>query len=436
MKRCNSVDAEESGKIMKLEVPLTLNEQQQKIYNYLTSVDCFEPIFVSGSAGTGKSALLVTLTKAWTMKNMRVDVGTYTNLAARNVNGKTLHKLFGFDLKMELRSNFCFNAPDYLIIDEISMVPDKMLAGIDERLQQAGLNGIPFGGVNVVVFGDLFQLPPISNDKDAAKPPYYASVWSSFKLYELTINMRQSEQEFIDALNKLRVGDLTCQKFFNKQVLKKPPSIAEKLQCTSLVSTHKEADFNNNLCYNHIKKNKDEKTIELKEQYAQRFKHDIVYNANQEKIIFKDGMKYCVGTRVMITQTVPTTTLCNGDIGEIVSIDDEKLTFQRECDGQKFDVCQMTINFETSNYHTMKCVTGLTICQAWAVTIHKAQGMTLKNLIVYPERTFVEGQAYVALSRVTHCDGLKLVNKIPDSSIIEMRETVQVYKNLERLSLE
>lgn len=430
---CNEKQ-ENTKRICRLDAPTKLNEQQQKIFDYVTQQPCFEPIFVSGSAGTGKSALLKSLRTHWISHKKVVWVVSYTNLAARNVDGQTIHKLFGFDFKCNLsggEGNKYAGAPNYFILDEVSMVPAKMLQNIHMFLQQNTRLDLPFGGVNTIIFGDLYQLPPISNQQCHQLPPYCADIWKSLRLYHLTINMRQSESDFIEALNLLRVGDKKCLDFFDRKVMDHSVTIEDQFQCTSLVPTHREADYINSKCYAHIKTISEipvvEYILKLSVRRESKRMHLMVYGAGQEELIFRDKLKYCVGTRVMITHNLKGLPFCNGDIGTVVDINEIGVLVKRECDGLQERIGMVEIAFETEKYNTVKVVTGLPMCYAWAVTIHKAQGMTVKNLIVHPLNIFAKGQAYVALSRVTHCEGLRLVNKIPVDCVMKMSDVDKVY---------
>nr|WHN38689.1 helicase 2 [Mamestra brassicae multiple nucleopolyhedrovirus] len=443
---CSKLQKQETNdSVLCLHTPQILNEQQQKLFDYVVNRDQFEPIFVSGSAGTGKSALLKTLKAYWQDLGKHVWVVSYTHLAARNVDGQTIHRQFGFDLKGNLRdsaSSFQRTVPDYLIVDEISMVSAKMLEGMNIRLQRMTDEIVPFGGVNTLIFGDLYQLPPISNKrygKDDTLPPFKAPVWSSLRLYELTINMRQSETDFIEALNMLRVGNVQCLNFFNQKALQQTPSMDVQMSCTSLVSTHAEANAINARCYKHLQyTNKNEQfELQITQKNKSRKLFSMVYNKDQEQLIFKDKMMYCVGTRVMVTFNLKNSPFCNGDIGVIVSIDDKSVRICREADCVEADIAAVEVPFELAKYSktTVNTITGIPITYAWAVTIHKAQGMTTKNLIVYPQCIFEEGQAYVALSRVTHCDGLKLVCQLTANCVMKMEASDHVYNTQPKLVL-
>lgn len=429
---CNDKQ-EDTKRICPLNAPTKLNEQQQQIFDYVTQRDSFEPIFVSGSAGTGKSALLKSLRTHWIDRKKVVWVVSFTNLAARNIDGQTIHKQFGFDFKCNLNANNkTVGAPNYFILDEVSMVPAKMLQNIHTYFQQNTRMDLPFGGVNTIIFGDLYQLPPISNQQCYQLPPYCADIWKSLRLYHLTINMRQSESDFIDALNLLRVGDKKCLEFFNQKVMNHSITVQDQFECTSLVPTHREADYINSKCYAHIKSISEEPVVEYILQLSvrresRRLHSMMVYASGQEELIFRDKLKYCVGTRVMITHNLKGLAFCNGDIGTVIAIDERGVLVERECDGLMEKINMVEIAFETDKYTIVKVVTGLPICYAWAVTIHKAQGMTVKNLIVHPVNIFAKGQTYVALSRVTHCEGLRLVNKIPEECVMKMSDVDKVY---------
>lgn len=421
----------------RLVTPVTLNQSQQRLFDYVMSKENIEPIFVSGSAGTGKSALLMALQKSWKENKKIVLTVAYTNMAAKNVEGFTCHSAFGFDFDLNLKNNICNVVPNCLIIDEISMIPDKMLNGIDEKLRYSTRVDKPFGGVNVIVFGDLYQLPPIDDDdKKNIKPPFYSRVWRSFKLYELTENMRQTETEFIANLNMLRVGDVRCKEFFDKLVTK-PPSISDSVKCTTLTPVNYQANIVNRNCYNYIKAispNVKEHTVKIIQKIVKKTYENSnrLFNKKQEEMIFHPGMMFCVGTRIMVTHG--SNGFCNGDVGVIMEVDAETGPLvKREHDGRLIWLSSVTVMFSTDDKQHVKIVTGLPMRYGWGSTVHKNQGMTVTNLIVNPDRVFAKGQAYVALSRVTHCSGLKLISPIPEHHIKAMDDVTEMYESMDKL---
>ncbi|AAK70786.1 ORF126 HELICASE-2 [Cydia pomonella granulovirus] len=419
-------------RIERVDAPTKLNREQQLMFDRVANARRFEPLFVSGSAGTGKSALLVALRNHWRERGKIVYVGAYTHLASRNIDGRTCHSLFGFDFDLNLTDKDV-GVPNYIILDEISMIPDKMLDGIDSRMRQNTRNPhTPFGGVNVIVFGDLYQLPPVDKNnykkREKVLPPYEADVWTEFKIYELGENMRQTEQEYIHNLNLLRLGDFSCLPYFNTLVMDFAPEIEEKVAHTSLVSTHDEANTINNECYNFVV-NEAETTLKCTTKLVPWSYKVNVFNAQQERLIFKQELQVCPGTRVMVTHT--TQHFCNGDTGIIEYITDMGVYIRREHDNSLQILGPITLHFSSSRGY-IKAVTGIPLNYGWAVTIHKAQGMTIKNLIVYPKCLFAPGQAYVALSRCTHSKGLKLSCRIPDEGVKDMSFITEVYNSMEK----
>lgn len=440
------IHSEEAAACSSISRPRGLNQEQEQIFKYITTTNKFSPIFVTGAAGTGKSRLLRELVLA--LPN--TDCLAYTNIAARNINGSTLHKYFKLTQKMEFTRDF--DLPINLFIDEISMVPGSFLDRLDEKLRNKYLakSELPFGGINLVVFGDFYQLPPISDDgtKDY---PFMARVWKEFSIFELKCNMRQSEEEFISNLNQLRVGNKECLEFFNNLVVKKTPSLDEAIKMTNLVATKREAQDINRHFYRHLRCNNSHedqtqyvsKTEQLgRYHYKQIPKGKAIYPYDQIAQIFHHGMVFCVGTRIMCTANAGVQLFyCNGDIGTITKIEMKEkeifVTMRREYDGR--DVLIGSVDFFFKDIPPVMGapiinVRGLPFTYGWACTIHKAQGMTLKNLIVIPNAVFMEAQSYVALSRVTHSEGLRLLDRIPPNMVLEMPLVDQLYTNMKRVT--
>ena len=201
-----------------------LNEEKERLY-----------LFVTGGAGVGKTftfkVLVEQVNRCFTRK--AVNVGALTGVASRLVHGSTLHSLLklpvqkdGFILPniLQLTGNYLkvmrnqWKNIEFLFIDEISMVPYEMLCMIDSRLRQLKKNeNEVFGGMNIIVFGDLHQLPPVKGNQVFNQPAKFlpaVNLWRLFTLVELTENMRQKgDTTFADLLNALRVGELTTEHF-------------------------------------------------------------------------------------------------------------------------------------------------------------------------------------------------------------------------------
>lgn len=240
---------------------ITLSDEQMECYNKLeTTNQCY---FVTGKAGAGKSVVLryfVANTKK------KVAVVAPTGIAAINVNGQTIHSLFGMapsvqdvhneeQLRMGEKRINLLSSMDTLIIDEASMIRADTMDMIDAKFKRARNNNAPFGGCQVVLFGDLYQLPPVVGKSDEVKTFLYNRYSSMFffaapcikncnmSIIELQEVHRQKDQSFVDMLNKIRLGHCSqsIMDVLNTRVSNTFPS-----QCVTLVSTNEAAKIINN----------------------------------------------------------------------------------------------------------------------------------------------------------------------------------------------
>lgn len=445
----NNEMATDKGIAQRMVETASLTDEQQGIFDYIVEKKQIPPLFVSGAAGTGKSLLLRRL-----LKELPEAVClAYTNMAARNIGGATLHKFFGLTLDMRFRGRMpCF--PKIIFIDEISMVPGSFMDRFDvhARKQYMADPSLPFGGITVVVFGDMYQLPPITPGRDENSPPDYpfrSDVWKCFTLYELTRNLRQTEEEFIGNLNLLRTGDVACLEFFNNLVVRKMPTRDEAQSMTNLVATRREAKEINDNLYAHLRSSsvhedqEEYKSVVVNTgyfNYRDLQKTTPVYPYDQFGMIYQPDLPFCVGTRIMCTAN--SGNHLNGDIGTIVKIEKQGaeliVTMNREYDGVDVTITNIERHFKRKHPVVGLPIVrfrGLPFTHGWACTIHKAQGMTLRNLIVIPNSVFMEAQAYVALSRVTHSSGLRLLDRIPPHFVLSVPLVDEMYKSMQRLSL-
>ena len=202
---------------------IILSEEQQKLFDKIENSN--DHFFITGKAGTGKSVLLQYLKYK---SNKKLVVGAFTGVAALNVGGQTLNSLFniptGFIDMSQLRVNSkvatLVRHLDTIVIDEISMVRVDMMEAINVLLQQAKGNKLPFGGIQMVMFGDLYQLPPVVSDEGlheyfthnyGGQYFFNASVWGNTKIniFELSHNFRQKDDEvFRNVLNSVRKNQI------------------------------------------------------------------------------------------------------------------------------------------------------------------------------------------------------------------------------------
>lgn len=419
--------------------------------------DTDKHVFVTGKAGTGKSTLL---------EHIRQDAGKKmvvlapTGVAAVNVNGDTLHSFFtlkpGFEkeearnMRMDEKKRKKYKALKTILIDEISMVRADMLDAVDIFLRKARQNSNPFGGVQMVFFGDLYQLPPVTTHRDREEffaeydSPYFfaAKVFqgqqdlfaAEFKLefIELETIYRQTDKDFIDILNAVRDNTMTAEKFVKLNERYDSQFVPDRNKYISLMTTN--ADANKINAEELEKLDADEILCEAKKTG----KLDKSNYPNDEEVTIKEGAQimfiYNDKERRWVNGTIGTVT----DIKELYSEDKKMMELVltvRKSDGRFVKVTPYT--WEISKYaykngeferEKIGSFEQLPLKLAWAITIHKSQGKTFDHVVIDLGRgSFAHGQTYVALSRCTSLEGLVLKKRIGRSSII-MDERVKAFR--------
>ena len=432
-------------------------------------------LFLTGGAGVGKSHVIKTIVQTVRRRlsvgqaedDVTVMVCAYMGSAAFNVDGYTLHSSFNLPLKESKKDDYIRLSNEQLstmcsklgflsllIIDEISMVGSNHLLTIHRRLAEIMNSDEPFGGVSVLAVGDLYQLPPVGyfpiytlpSDPLAA---LYGSLWKKhFKIIELTQIMRQKNDiQFANALNRFRTEDqteedieLTKTRNVDNLGVPAPPEALHIYALNKDVDAHNEKMLNI-LCEEIITiKSIDSKT----DQQTGRIEN--ISLKEKESQLWKE-IKVAVGARVMLTKNVDVTDgLANTAMGTItgfipsplasdhpdfstyrpkyilVHFDEERVGRRRR---QKFkhlipdEVSVPIAAIEVSVRHrgvTAKR-TQFPLALAWAITIHKAQGTTVDELVVSMNGNFRCGQLYTALSRVKTIDGLYILGEFESSKV-------------------
>jgi ATP-dependent DNA helicase PIF1 len=385
-------------------------------------------IFITGQAGTGKSTLLQHF-RSQTKKN--IVVLAPTGVAALNVLGQTIHSFFGFppgitpkqagkehpfdDLKKII------SKLHLVVIDEASMLRADLLDSIDQALRQYGRKGRPFGGLRVAFIGDLYQLPPVltSSEKEEFFKTYASPYFFDAKVFqengietvELQKIYRQSDEHFITILNAIRDNTVTPQHLqnLNKQHNKMYQAFQIKGEIT-LCTTNAAANTINAQQLQNLKG----KLILLNGETHGKFTRQL---PTEQKLAIKRG------AQIMMVNNDSAKRWVNGSMGMVTAI---KWNEEQDCEeihvtldnGKKVEVLPYT--WESNNYYyssetesieteTVGNFTQYPVKLAWAVTIHKGQGKTFKNVVVdIGNGAFVHGQVYVALSRCTGLEGLIL----------------------------
>ena len=423
-----------------------LDSEQSAVCNEIESTN--ENFFITGKAGTGKSFLLEAFKKT-TAKSYIVLAPT--GIAALNVGGTTLHSAFGFynlvnlDIDQISRETIRLRSDKQLvlkhistiIIDEISMVRADTFDKIDRILKAINNNNKPFGGKQMLLFGDLFQLPPIAQSKEREYlfdrygdvHFFFAHAYSAsnFRFRELTINHRQKEDAiYFELLNRVRDGSITPEdiKALNTRVVH---DIHIYDRFTTLLPTKAEVEQLNQrrICQ-----------LDTKE-YVYNAK--IVRNKYPGKIItwealfpIANTLRLKTGALVMMVANDPERRWVNGTLGIVKHLSNNSISIA--IDTHIYEICtaefsEQEITYENGklNYEDILTVEQYPVVPAYAMTIHKSQGQTYKNVVCDIDRCFADGQAYVALSRCSSLEGLHLTQEIRPASIRVNRNVLNFY---------
>ncbi len=390
-------------------------------------------IFVSGRAGTGKTTLVNHLRN--TIETQMAVVAP-TGVAALQVRGVTIHSFFRFpprlifpeeDIK-KLKDRRLYNKLGLLIIDEISMVRADMVDAIDMFLRVNGpREGRPFGGVQVMFVGDLFQLPPVVRHEEMEvlrsreyEAPYFfhAMVLRGQELtyIELQKIFRQKDVSFTTLLNQIRTNQSLTDALDIINHTCFMPDQTESKDSITLTTTNQRADSINQREMNAL--DSDEKVYRGK--VAGKF------NTDERNLPAPLELKLKMGARVMFTandKAMPRRYM-NGTLAKVISMDSETIIVEVEAGRKKNYIEVSGYEWESYQYEyddkteQIKPVANgkyeqFPLMLAWAVTIHKSQGKTLEKVrIDLSGGTFAPGQVYVALSRCTTLEGIRLQKPI------------------------
>ena len=420
-------------------IPENLNEDQREAYRLLDS--CADNFYVTGKAGTGKSWLL----RAFVQHTAKaVAVVAPTGIAAIHAGGQTIHSFFGMGVSIqapedpeEVRRGLneerirILNAIDTLVIDEVSMVRADVMDMIDAKLRAARHTDDPFGGVQVICFGDLYQLPPVAEDDETVRR-YFDEMYSTvfffgapaaaekpFRIIELGRVMRQKDSGFIEILNAVREGECPPELIarLNTRCLPRP----EGLDCVTLVTTNSAANTINH------------RRLEAVDS------PEFLFSGHVEGTFEKDDLPTDMvlalkqGAQVILLRNNPGK-WANGTIGRVESLSPEGITV-RTPDGsfpvEKETWVRQEYRFSEAAKRIERVETGrftqYPLRLAYAMTVHKSQGQTYEAVEIdySARRAFAPGQTYVALSRCKSFSGLYLTVPVTPEDIRANPEVIR-----------
>jgi len=421
------------------------NEIFDLAYRFITETN--ENIFLTGKAGTGKTTFLKYL-KDNSTKN--IVVAAPTGVAAINAGGVTLHSLFQLpfhpflptknnkeDLLSTIRHNKqrqqLLRKMELLVIDEISMVRCDVMDAIDTILKNTRRNyQLPFGGVQLLCIGDLHQLPPVAQNQEwSILSEYYESPFffdslaikeQSPLLIELDKIYRQKEDSFVRLLNKVRNNHMDADDFEDLHLRYDPTFIPERDErYITLTSHNKKADQIN------------EQELYKLNSTAFHYKGLVEKDFPENMYPVELELSLKEGAQVMFLKNdLIQKRYYNGKIGVIKELTHDKIMV--DCDGTEIEVGKET--WENSRYtlnrtdgkleqETLGSFTQYPLRLAWAITIHKSQGLTFDKVMIDAGAAFSSGQVYVALSRCTSLKGIVLLSKIEPAAIYSNENVIK-----------
>lgn len=389
-------------------------------------------LFITGRAGTGKSTLLRCLRDGLTTETVVVAP---TGLAAVNVGGQTIHSFFGLPPRLirtddvrRSRNGRVMRRLELLIIDEISMVRSDLMAAMDLSLRlNRGRPREPFGGVRLLMFGDLHQLPPVITDHEVAEHldtahggPFFFSVGAlqegaGTSLLELGQVFRQSDEALLHVLNRVRDGEADENDLHVLNDRVNPiRTLGEGNPYVILTPTNAAAQ-RINMAY-----------LDALPANAQTYEAGVTGEFNTASQPTDQMLVLKPGAKVILLRNDPDRRWVNGTIARISRLTERQVFV--EVGGREYEVEQVSWEsrryaFDQAAEKVVETIAGtfkqFPLRLAWALTIHKSQGLTLDRVYIDLGRgTFAHGQAYVALSRCRSLEGLALARPLKPSDIL------------------
>lgn len=417
-----------------------LSDKQKAV---IESFEAGKNIFVTGGAGTGKSYLLNFLKRNYSTS--RLEITASTGIAALNVGGSTIHSWAGIglaNLPIEqivenifsskfIRARRRIRQARALAIDEVSMISSEVFEILNRVFQAVRENNQPMGGLQMVMFGDFLQLPPINRDSQNYNFCFRSTTWKDldFETFELVQPFRQNDEEFVRILNNLRFGEITAE---DKKILESRIKASDNNQAIrpTILTTHNYR----------VEKIND---LELKKIPREEIVHKAEFSGAPERIEFlkrnclaQEHLRLKVGAQVMmIKNTYQKDGIINGSLGIIKDFSPRKFFPIVEFSGgktitigteewllEKFDETKKDMVVEAG-------MVQIPLILAWALTIHKSQGLTLDKISCDLSESFSPGQIYVALSRARSLNDV-FIESINFNRLSSNTEAASFYKNL------
>ncbi|UNI21416.1 DNA helicase [Purpureocillium takamizusanense] len=461
--------------------PISLSTEQRHVLDLVVEKNA--SVFFTGPAGAGKSvlmrAIIQRLREKFKHDPERVAVTASTGLAACNIGGMTLHSFSGIGLGKESATELIKKVrrnpkaknrwikTKCLIIDEVSMVDGELFDKLSQIGRTIRNNGRPWGGIQLIITGDFFQLPPVPDfdKKREVKFAFDAATWSTSidHTIGLTQVFRQRDPDFARMLNEMRLGKITQQTVDAFRALSRPLKFDDGVDSAELYPTRAQVDMSNEKRLRDLPGKA--YRYEAMDTGDPKIRDKLLANMMSPKVI-----ELKQDAQVMLIKNMDDT-LVNGSLGKVIGFSDEKTFEMTSGYGSDDDAMtkakrklaafgrkdekmpQKTQKYPVVQFVTSSGVPRVILCQpeewkvelpngevqakrnqlplilAWALSIHKAQGQTLERVTVNLGKVFEKGQAYVALSRATTQQGLRVIG-FDRSKVMAHDRVVEFYGKL------
>ena len=396
-------------------------------------------VFLTGSAGTGKTYLLNQYANYLEERGVKAAILAPTGIAASHLGGITIHSFFGLGLSEKVDNEYFkrsfyrkflqkrFEKLRVLIVDEVSMVSPDLFISMDKILREFKRSTMPFGGIQLVLSGDFFQLPPISSSGNNERFAWQTDLWkeANLKVCYLEEKFRQKDLTLINILDEIRANNISekTMEVFRACYKRKLPN---QFRATRL--------YTHNVDVNRI--NEDElnnlsgklKIFQSKNK-GSRKNIEKIFNSS----LVVEELKLKKGAVVIFIKNNFERGYINGTLGQVIDFTKEDLPVVKTFSGRKIVVEPENWLMENERGDIKASVRQIPLRLAWALTVHKSQGMTLDAAEIDLSKTFEVGQGYVALSRIRSVDGLRLMGLNETALQVDGR-VLEIDKEMQELS--